>query len=128
MRLSIQPPHKLAAFITPPLPLVHNSHTRCVFITSRPAQRFTASTTRRASGRIVRCSNSRDDEREIEGDDADDEIPVELVEGHLENTDVRPKLDMQADEYMVLYKLRRMLHKDDFKRIFDERSRRIGEI
>lgn len=57
-----------------------------------------------------------------------DEIPVEEVEGYLENAKVRPKIDIDADEYMLMWKLRKMLHEDDFNRIFDQKSRRIGEI
>ena len=60
-------------------------------------------------------------------DDLDD-LPIELVDGHLDNMAVRPKIDVDADETLLMIKLRRMLHKDDFDRIFDSRDRRIGEL
>lgn len=65
------------------------------------------------------------------GDDIEEtpsDIPLELSEGYLENTDIRPKIDIDADEDMLMWRLRRMLHKDDFKRIFDSRNSRIGEL
>jgi len=46
----------------------------------------------------------------------------------LDNANVRPRIDMDADEAVLLMKLRRMLHEDDFKRIFDAKNRRIGEL
>lgn len=57
-----------------------------------------------------------------------DEVPLELVDGYLDNAKVRPKIDIDADEYMLMWKLRRMLHEDDFNKIFDQNSRRIGEF
>jgi len=67
-----------------------------------------------------------------EGKDGDGdggvEIRLEDTEGHLDNANVRPRIDMDADEAVLLMKLRRMLHEDDFKRIFDAKNRRIGEL
>lgn len=57
-------------------------------------------------------------------EEAGDYFPVDLVEGYLDNAKVRPKIDIDADEYMLMWKLRKMLHEDDFKKIFD--NRRIG--
>lgn len=53
---------------------------------------------------------------------------LEDAEGHLDNANVRPKIDLDADETVLLIKLRRMLHEDDFKRIFDSKNRKIGEL
>lgn len=55
-------------------------------------------------------------------------LPLEMVDGYLDNAKVRPKIDVDADEYMLMWKLRKMLHEDDFKRIFDTKSRRIGDL
>lgn len=63
----------------------------------------------------------RDEEKEENGF-----LPMELVEGHLDNVRVGPKFDIDADEYMLMWKLRKMLHEDDFKKIFD--GRRVGEF
>lgn len=63
-----------------------------------------------------------------DGTNTDGFLPVELVEGYLDNAKVRPKIDLDADEYMLMWKLRKMLHEDDFKKIFDSRSRWIGEF
>lgn len=66
------------------------------------------------------------------GDDAGktarDFLPVDLVGGYLDNAKVRPKIDIDADEYMLMWKLRKMLHEDDFNKIFDKKSFRIGEF
>lgn len=70
-------------------------------------------------------SVSRDDS--LEDNDVDGFLPVELVEGYLENAKVGPKIDIDADEYMLMWKLRKMLHEDDFKRIF-KNNLRIGEM
>lgn len=60
--------------------------------------------------------------------ESEDEVKLELVEGHLENARVRPRLNIDAvDERMLMFRLRRMLHKDDFDRIFNKSDRRIGE-
>ncbi|PXF43813.1 hypothetical protein BWQ96_06434 [Gracilariopsis chorda] len=73
-----------------------------------------------------------DDEIRRLGDDMSEEVsedtPVELADGFMEGTKVRPKLDIEVDEYLLMWKLRKMLHEDDFKRIFDSSQRRIGEI
>lgn len=54
-----------------------------------------------------------------------DEIPLELAEGFL-TEDVKPRFDMDADETMLMWKFRRMLHGDDYKRIFEKRN--VGEV
>lgn len=74
--------------------------------------------------RVARCCAGVGGKQKEE----EEEIRLELVDGYLENAKVRPRIDMDANEYMMLWKLRTMLHADDFKRIFDEKSRRIGEI
>lgn len=70
------------------------------------------------------------DSHESNDDAKDDgeEVPLELVDGLLENARVRPKIDIDANESMMMLKLRRMLHEDDFNRIFDKRDSRIGEL
>lgn len=55
-----------------------------------------------------------------------DDVPIELVEGLLGDDASRPKFDLDVDESMLMWKVRRMLHKDDYKKIFD--SPRIGEL
>eukprot|EP00171_Calliarthron_tuberculosum_P019166 IDg19166t1 len=63
------------------------------------------------------------------GDGRDnEEVKLELVEGYLENAQVKPRLDIDADERMLMIRLRRSLHKDDFDRIFNKRDRRIGDL
>ena len=61
-------------------------------------------------------------------EEAGEEVPLDLVGGYLDNAKVRPKIDIDADDYMLMWRLRTMLHKDDFKRIFDKKSYRIGEF
>lgn len=56
------------------------------------------------------------------------EIDIELVDGFFENAKVRPRIDLDADEYMLMWKLRRLLHEDDFERIFSPKNPRIGEF
>lgn len=52
-------------------------------------------------------------------DEFTDQIPVELVEGYVENDVTRSRFDLDADESMIMLRLRRSLHQDDAKRIFD---------
>lgn len=84
--------------------------------------------------RVEMCAEGAqaDDEIRRLGDDMSEEVsedtPVELADGFMEGTKVRPKLDIEVDEYLLMWKLRKMLHEDDFKRIFDSSQRRIGEI
>lgn len=59
-------------------------------------------------------------------DEMSDKVPIELAEGFLAEEGARPRFDMDADETMMLFKMRRMLHKDDFKRIFEHP--RVGEM
>lgn len=66
--------------------------------------------------------------RDDVGDNAEDFLPIDLVDGYLDNAKVRPKIDIDADEYMLMWKLRKMLHEDDFNKIFDKKSRIIGEF
>lgn len=58
----------------------------------------------------------------------DEEVKLDLVEGHLENANVRPRLDIDVNDKVLLLKLRRMLTKADFDRIFNSRDHRIGEL
>lgn len=55
-------------------------------------------------------------------------MDLDVVLGHLDNAPVKPSLDMEADETILMIKLRRMLSEEDFKRIFDVKDRRIGEL
>lgn len=59
----------------------------------------------------------------VRGDDADcavGDIPVELAEGFAERDGgTQPRFDLDADETMMLWKLRCALNDDDFKRIFE---------
>lgn len=59
-------------------------------------------------------------------EDTPTDIPVELAEGYLQEGGVRPKLDLDADEVMLMWKVRRMLHEEDYKRIFE--NPRVGEL
>lgn len=112
---------------------------------SAPARRERTAASRRAARwkcrEAAESESSSADNDEIEfrphapaGDDSDEGVdsdhflPVELVDGYLDNAKVRPKIDIDADEYMLMWKLRKMLHEDDFKKIFDPKSRRIGEL
>jgi hypothetical protein len=58
----------------------------------------------------------------------DGDIDVDHVEGMMENANVRPMLDIDADERTLLLRLRMSLHPDDYKRIFNQNDRRIGEV
>lgn len=53
-------------------------------------------------------------------DKAPEEIPVELAEGYVEDEGGQVRFDLDADESRMLIKLRRSLHEDDYKKIFDE--------
>lgn len=65
---------------------------------------------------------SRDDV----SDEVPDEVPVELAEGFMKDDLTRPRFDLDADENMLMWKVRRMLHQDDYKHIFDNRA--VGEL
>lgn len=69
-----------------------------------------------------------DDEKTSARADEEEDVPLELIDGVLDNARIRPKIDLDANEYMLMWKLRRMLHEDDFKRIFDQKNRRIGDF
>jgi hypothetical protein len=56
------------------------------------------------------------------------EVDMDEVEGLMENANVRPMLDIDADERALLLRLRMSLHPDDYKRIFNQNDRRIGEV
>lgn len=56
------------------------------------------------------------------------ELGIDDVEGVLENGPVRPMLDLNADEALLMWKLRKSLHADDFRKIFNEKDRRIGDV
>lgn len=60
--------------------------------------------------------------------DGGDEVPIEHVDGLVQNANVRPMLDVDADEGMLMYKLRKELGAEDFNRIFNPNDRRIGEV
>lgn len=53
-------------------------------------------------------------------DKAPEEIPVELADGYVEDEGGQVRFDLDADESRMLIKLRRSLHEDDYKKIFDE--------
>lgn len=53
-------------------------------------------------------------------DKAPEEIPVELADGYVEDEGGQVRFDLNADESRMLIKLRRSLHDDDYKKIFDE--------
>lgn len=74
----------------------------------------------------VNSGNYADSARD--GDGIDSDVSLEDVEGLIENSNVRPKLDIDADERLLIHQLRKQLHKDDFDRIFNSKDRRIGEI
>lgn len=57
-------------------------------------------------------------------EDVPEEFPLELAEGYLDDECGRPRFDLDADEKMLVFKLQRALHKDDYKRIFD--NPRVG--
>lgn len=59
-------------------------------------------------------------------DYAVDDVPLELVEGLLPDEASRPKFDLDVDESMLMWKVRRMLHEEDYKKIFD--NPRVGEV
>lgn len=61
-----------------------------------------------------------------EGEQTVDELPLELVEGLLPDEASRPKFDLDVDESMLMWKVRRMLHEEDYKKIFD--NPRVGEV
>lgn len=62
----------------------------------------------------------------INSENPPEEIPMELADGHVDNLEPRPKIDLDADELMLMIKLRRMLHADDFKRIFHRDA--VGDL
>lgn len=64
--------------------------------------------------------------RASEGEQAVDELPLELVEGLLPDGASRPKFDLDVDESMLMWKVRRMLHDEDYKKIFG--NPRVGEV
>lgn len=55
-----------------------------------------------------------------------EDVPVELAEGFMSEDLTRPRFDMDADENMLMFRVRRMLHNDDYKRIFQ--NPRVGEM
>lgn len=87
---------------------------------------------RRKRIRMCATAPEEDDDMYKLGDDVSEElndnIPVELADAFLDEIKSKPKLDLEVNEYLMLIKLRRMLHEDDFKRIFDSTQRRIGDI
>lgn len=96
------------------------------------SRRVCCAARRRMRVQMCTAEEQEDDAIRRLGDDMSEEVsedmPVELADGFLEGTKVRPKLDIEVDEYMLMWKLRKMLHEDDFRRIFDSSQRRIGEI
>lgn len=83
------------------------------------------------------CSSDSEKSAPVSGDYADSardrdnddgEVSLEDVEGLLENSNVRPRFDFDADERVMIHQLRKKLHKNDFDRIFNSKDRRIGEI
>lgn len=67
--------------------------------------------------------------KEGEGEgEGEGEVELDAVEGLMENEGARVRLSIDADERMMMWKLRRSLHADDFNRIFNPRDRRIGEV
>ena len=53
-------------------------------------------------------------------DQIPDEIPVELADGFVEDEGAKARFDLDADEAIMLLKMRRSLHEDDYKKIFNE--------
>ncbi len=82
---------------------------------------------RNVTAGVAMCEN-RSRTPEEEERQQGEELRLEDVMGYMENERVKPKIDMDADETMVMIKLRRMLSEEDFNRIFNSRDRRIGEL
>jgi hypothetical protein len=57
-----------------------------------------------------------------------EEIDIDMVDGLMENKNVRPMLDLDVDDGLLLQRLRMAMHKDDFNRIFNPKDRRIGDF
>lgn len=53
-------------------------------------------------------------------EDIPNQIPVELAEGFVDSDVTRPRFDLDTDETLLMWKLRRSLHEDDYKRIFED--------
>lgn len=58
----------------------------------------------------------------------DDDVSIEDVGGLVDNANVRPMLDVNVDEGLLMYRLRKELGAEDFNRIFNPKDRRIGEV
>jgi hypothetical protein len=56
-----------------------------------------------------------------------DDLSIDMVDGLIENEISRPMLDLDVDDSLMLQRLRMLMHKDDFNRIFDPKDRRIGD-
>lgn len=55
-----------------------------------------------------------------------EEVPLELAEGFINEDLTLPRFDMDADENLLMFKVRRLLHNDDYKRIFQ--NPKVGDM
>jgi hypothetical protein len=97
------------------------------FKSARPRHQMTASTDASNDEKRGRKENESNVGDVVE-DAQSEEIDIDMVDGLMENKNVRPMLDLDVDDGLLLQRLRMAMHKDDFNRIFNPKDRRIGDF
>jgi hypothetical protein len=97
------------------------------FKAARPRHQISASINANNDEKRGRKENEPD-MGDIVEDAQSEEIDIDMVDGLMENKNVRPMLDLDIDDSLLLQRLRMSMHKDDFNRIFNPKDRRIGDF